>query len=172
MKVVLLIGISVLAFSCTSQKTVNNSTVTVQNDTLVALNHIDSLNSALKIAYSSKEMSEVPTKLIEETIQAYKDFLFKYPKHQLTPEAYDKIHQLYGQLGSYQLAAEYGEALLNKYPDYKKKNIIKYSLATSYDFFLDQKEKAIYLYENLLADKTISDNARNEIKERLNQLKK
>lgn len=161
----------VLSFSCSSQKNTDVTNHAVQNDTIQALTEIDSLDHLLKEAYH-KDMEHVPTELIEKTIQAQKDFVFRFPQHAYTPEALDKIHQLYGQLGSYHFAVEYGEMLLQDFPNYKKKNLVKYSIATSYDYLLHNSTRAITLYKELLQDTTISDYSRSEITERLKQIEK
>lgn len=171
MRVVIIFVLMVISASCSSQKNKSDKLVENKNDTLIALEQIEKLDAELKKVYSTPSLSEIPTELIDKTIQAHKDFVFKYPTHSFTPEALDKIHQLYGQLGNYQQATEYGEMILEKYPNYSKINAVIYSLATSYDFFTGNKKKAIVMYELSLSRKDVTENTRKEITERLKQLK-
>lgn len=155
--------------SC-GNKTSNATTVsTAQNDTLALLTKISSTDSLLFIAYNSLENSELPTELLNQAIELNMEFTNKYPEHSYAPEALDKVHQLYVQLGNYHFSTDYGMMLIEKYPDYKRINPVMYSVATSYDFMLDTPNKAIPLYKALL-QKDISENTRNEINGRLKNL--
>lgn len=182
-------GILISAFfllSC-GNKTPNVKSVNVPlNDTLVLLAKINSIDSLLFIAYNNPEKlknskppidedmpimnSEPPkdilTDLLSQAIELNMEFKNKYPEHSYAPEALDKVHQLYAQLGDYYFSAEYGVMLIHRYPDYKRINPVIYSVATSYDFMLNNPAKAVLLYKELLK-KNISENTRNEINARL-----
>lgn len=161
----ILIGVFFL-LSC-GNKTPNVTNVNVPpNDTLVLLAKIHSTDSLLFIAYNNLENSALPTDLLNQAIELNIDFANKYSKHSYAPEALDKVHQLYMQLGNYHFSTEYGMMLIEKYPDYKRINPVIYSVATSYDFMLNNPDKAVLLYKELL-QKNISDNTRNEINARL-----
>lgn len=172
--------------SC-GNKTPNATTVNVPvNDTLILLAKIHSTDSLLFIAYNNPEklknskppiVEEMPvmnseppkdilTDLLNQAIELNMEFANKYSKHSYAPEALDKVHQLYMQLGNYHFSTEYGMMLIEKYPDYKRINPVIYSVATSYDFMLNNPDKAVLLYKELL-QKNISDNTRNEINARL-----
>lgn len=161
--------LSLTLISCKGK--VADSTVTAEqkNDTLIALKEIQKLDSSLFLAYKniSDTASMIPVDLIEKTIQAHKDFVFNYPKHEFTPEALDKIHQLYMQLGHYQFSVDYGRQIIDNYPDYSKINQVLYSVATSYDFMLDNKEKAAEYYKILISKEKVPDTIKKEIKDRL-----
>ncbi|MBN9294394.1 MAG: hypothetical protein J0G96_10480 [Flavobacteriia bacterium] len=160
---------SLTLVSCKGKTADNTVPAEQKNDTLIALKKIQELDSSLFLAY--KEMgdtaSTIPVDLIEKTIQAHKDFVFNYPKHEFTPEALDKIHQLYMQLGQYKFSVDYGQQIIDNYPGYSKINQVLYSVATSYDFMLDDKEKAMGYYKTLISKEKVPAAIKNEIKDRL-----
>ncbi len=167
-----IIILTLIVFSCKAKNTEikDSSENKNQNDTLIALQEIHVLDSALVVAY--KDITDtLPLKLIEKVINAQNDFAVKYPNHPYAPEALDKMHQLYLQSGNYHFSTEYGELLIKKYPNYKNINQVIYSLATSYDFMLNNKTRAIELYKKLLTREKVTQNTKNEINERLKQLK-
>jgi tetratricopeptide (TPR) repeat protein len=168
----LILILTFIVFSCKAKNTeIKDSTLNAnQNDTLIALQEIHALDSTLVSAYIDIT-DTLPLKLIEKVINAQNDFAVKYPNHPYAPEALDKMHQLYLQSGNYHFSTEYGELLIKKYPNYKNINQVMYSLATSYDFMLNNKTRAIELYKELLTREKVTQNTKNEINERLKQLK-
>lgn len=169
----LIVVLAFMVFSCKAKNTDTFKTPVknTQNDTLQALQEIKKLDSTLVAAYKNVTDS-IPLSLIEVVINAQNNFALKYPDHPYAPEALDKVHQLFIQSGNYHFSTEYGERLVKEYPAYKNINQVLYSLATSYDFMLNNKDKAIALYKELLTKEKVSQNTKDEIKERLKQLQR
>lgn len=160
-----------ISASCSSKDSVVETQPTQQdNDTTIALRAIQESDSLLRIAYTTSDT--IPTQLIEEAIEIHKRFAHQFPEHSFAPDALDKIHYLYAQTGKYSLSVEYGELILKNYPKYAKINQVIYSLATSYDFMLSNNDKALVLYEKLIDSDHVTKETKEEIKERIKQLKK
>lgn len=148
---------------------------TNENDTLNAKNELLRLDSSLVTSYRSVGTSsqDIPRDLIQQIIEKNKAYVQKFPKDNYVPTALDKIQQLYQQLGDYRLSAEYGEIIIEQHPSYKNINRVLYEVATTYDFMLNEKSKAISLYRELLKKKnTLSPSTVDDIDFRLHEIEK
>lgn len=171
----------ILAFSCllllavACKPTTNTSSETAPktNDTLVALDHLKKLDSTLTAAYQqvTENDAKLPTKLIAEVIDSNEQFVAKYPKNAYAPIALDKAHQLNIQLKQYEYSLENGKRIIEDYPSYKNINEIIYSVATTYDFMMNQTDSAKVYYQLLLSKKGVSKSIKKDIETRLKQLK-
>lgn len=167
---ILLICVSCKQNNSVSETPVNNS----KNDTLIALEKLKSQDSTLIEFYKSimeSDKGQIPMELIDETIKMNQDFVFLYPNHEYAPQALDKIHQLYMQLGKYTFSTDYGVQLIENHPNYKNSIDVAYSIATTFDFMLNDQEKAIYYYNWLIENNKTPETLKKEISSRLKQFK-
>lgn len=76
--------------------------------------------------------------------------LLDYPQHSLTDEIYWSIGQIYQQTGRDTLAVEYYEKIIANYKQDIFTDNAYYYIAKIYDQQLNQKEKAMDYYKELL----------------------
>jgi hypothetical protein len=159
---------AVIMASCAGTKTENSDgTPTVEK----LKSDIQMIDDSLKIYYQqvmNNQIESVPNDAIQKTIDAQLTFYHYYPKDEFSAECLDKVHQLYIQQKLYVKSVEIADTLLAKFPKYKGKKDVLYSVATTYDFMLNDAVNAKKYYEKILAmpkiDKETKENISTRIK--------
>ncbi len=129
-----------------------------------------------KINELSKDLRpgmKIPSEMNEKLIHLLIEFYHKFPKNKYAPVCLDKLHMIYSAKREYQTSADYGDTLLNNYPNYINRPMILESMATTYDIFIQPRDTSKVRYYNELLleeDKEMPQEKREEIIFRLNHL--
>ena len=156
-----------LLLSCAGTKT-ENSDGTPTAEKLKS--DIQMIDDSLKIYYQqvmNNQMASVPNAAIQKTIDAHLTFYHYYPKDEFSAECLDKVHQLYIQQKLYVKSVEIADTLLAEFPKYKGKKDVLYSVATTYDFMLNDAANAKKYYEKILAMPKLDKETRENISTRI-----
>lgn len=161
---VVLVGLA----SCAGTKTENaDGTPTIEK----LKYDIQVIDDSLKHYYQqvmNNQIESVPNDAIQKTIDAHLTFYHYYPKDEFSAECLDKVHQLYIQQKLYVKSVEIADTLLAEFPKYKGKKDILYSIATTYDFMLNDTVNAKKYYEKMLAIPKLDKETRENIAARIN----
>ena len=109
---------------------------------------LDSTDLVLK-EYASIDLL-IFQKKYDDALLKLKSMLLDYPQHSLTDEIYWSIGQIYQQTGRDTLAVEYYEKIIANYKQDIFTDNAYYYIAKIYDQQLNQKEKAMNYYKELL----------------------
>ncbi len=160
---VLIIGL----VSCAGTKTENaDGSPTIEK----LKSDIQLIDDSLKVYYQqvmNNQIESVPNDAIQKTIDAHLTFYHYYPKDEFSAECLDKVHQLYLQQKLYVKSVEIADTLLIEFPNYKGKKDVLYSIATTYDFMLNDIAKAREYYEKLLEIPKLDKETRENISSRV-----
>jgi tetratricopeptide (TPR) repeat protein len=132
---------------------------------------IQLVDDSLKLYYQqvmNNQIESVPNEAIQKTIDAHLTFYHFYPKNEFSAECLDKVHQLYIQQKLYVKSVEIADTLLAEFPKYKGKKDVLYSIATTYDFMLNDTLNAKKYYEKMLAIPKLDKETRENIAARIN----
>lgn len=131
----------------------------------------DSLKIYFEEIMDNKRMS-LPVGSIQKAIDLHYNFYIAFPKDEYAPVCLDKMHQLYLQDQSFGKSVKICDTLLKHYPDYKNRNEVYYSAATTYDYMLNDTLNAHKFYNLLLNSPKTSKALKEEIRIRLPYLGK
>lgn len=166
-KILILLSIILGVLSCAGTKTENvDGTPTIDK----LKSDIQIVDDSLKIYYQrvmNNEIEIVPNDAIQKTIDAHLTFYHYYPKDEFSAECLDKVHQLYIQQKLYVKSVEIADSLLKEFPSYKGKKEVLYSIATTYDFMLNDMVKAKKYYEKILALPKLDKETKEKISTRI-----
>jgi hypothetical protein len=161
---VLIIGL----VSCAGTKTENaDGSPTIEK----LKSDIQLIDDSLKVYYQqvmNNQIESVPNDAIQKTIDAHLTFYHYYPKDEFSAECLDKVHQLYIQQKLYVKSVEIANTLLTEFPKYKGKKDVLYSIATTYDFMLNDTVNARKYYEKVLEIPKLDKETRENISSRVN----
>ena len=153
--------------SCAGTKTENaDGTPTIEK----LKSDVQLIEDSLKIYYQqvmNNQIESVPNDAIQKTIDAHLTFYHYYPKDKFSSECLDKVHQLYIQQKLYVKSVEIANTLLIEFPKYKGKKDVLYSIATTYDFMLNDTVNARKYYEKLLEISKLDKETRENISSRV-----
>jgi tetratricopeptide (TPR) repeat protein len=166
-KLLAFLFVSFIFASCAGTKTENSDgTPTVEK----LKSDIQMIDDSLKIYYQqvmNNQIESVPNDAIQKTIDAHLSFYHFYPKDEFASQCLDKVHQLYIQQKLYVKSVEIADTLLREYPKYKGKKDVLYSVATTYDFMLNDAANAKKYYEKILAMPKLDKDTRENITTRI-----
>lgn len=132
------------------------------------------MEDSLKGLHSSlKEIKQIPNLTNFELINRLLDYYHNYPEDPYSAECLDKVHMKYSGMNIHSRAVEYADTLLNKYPDYVNRAMVLESQGSTYDIFLEPRDKVKvrYYYELLLKENPEMDKDKKEgIKDRLKHI--
>ncbi|MBL1280446.1 MAG: hypothetical protein COA33_009250 [Fluviicola sp.] len=83
---------------------------------------------------------KIPVSEREELVDLLLGFYHSYPKNEFAPVSLDKLHMIYSATREYQKSADYGDTLLNNYPNYINRALILESMAVNYDLFIQPRD--------------------------------
>ena len=153
--------------SCAGTKTENpDGTPTIEK----LKSDIQLIDDSLKVYYQqvmNNQLESVPNDAIQKTIDAHLTFYHYYPKDEFSVECLDKVHQLYIQQKLYVKSVEIANTLLTEFPKYKRKKDVLYSIATTYDFMLNDTVNARKYYEKVLEIPKLDKETRENISSRV-----
>jgi len=169
MRVLSLLFVLFLMFSCDSQS--HSTTNDEANEMLEEIKQKE--DEIFNISKDLRPGMKAPSGMSDELVELLIHFYHSFPEHASAPVCLDKVHMVYSAKRKYQLSANYGDTLLNNYPDYINRPMILESMATTYDIFIQPRDTSKVRYYNellLKEDKEMSPEKREEILFKLDNL--
>lgn len=95
-----------------------------------------------------------------------------YPIDPYSADCLFKVHIKYSDLGAYQKSVDYGDTILREFPDFKNRDFIMESIASSYDVFISPRDTAQVrkYYTMLLNEANVPSRKKGDIRKRLAHL--
>lgn len=157
--------ISLLLYSCGNNPKVDeNSREALKNK----ITEMEDSISALQ-----KESSKlIPNLTSIELINRLTAYYTAFPKDDYAADCLFKLHMKFSELNAEEKALEYGDTLLLNFPNYKNKDFILESMASTYDVLIEPRDtsKVRYYYSLLLKVKNLPKEKREGIENRLKHL--
>lgn len=122
------------------------------------------------ISALQKESSEpIPNLTSIELINRLTTYYTTFPKDDYAADCLFKIHMKFSELNAEEKALEYGDTLLLNFPNYKNRDFILESMASTYDVLIEPRDtsKIRYYYSLLLKEKNLPKEKRDGIVNRL-----
>lgn len=117
------------------------------------LSNIKVMEDSLKgLQANLNKTKQIPNLTHFELINRLLEYYHNYPEDPYSAECLDKVHMKYSGLGIHIRAAQYADTLLQKYPDYPNRAMVLESQGSTYDVFIEprDKKKVKYYYQMLL----------------------
>jgi hypothetical protein len=122
------------------------------------------------ISALQKESSEpIPNLTSIELINRLTAYYSAFPKDDYAADCLSKLHMKFSELNAEEKALAYGDTLLLNFPNYKNRDFILESMASTYDVLIEPRDtsKVRYYYSLLLKVKNLSKEKRDGIVNRL-----
>ena len=147
---IVLCCICLLLYSCRNNPKVDeNSREALKNK----ITEMEDSISALQ-----KESSEpIPNLTSIELINRLTAYYTVFPKDNYSADCLFKIHMKFSELNAEEKALAYGDTLLLSFPNYKNRDFILESMASTYDVLIEPRDtsKIRYYYSLLLKEKCL-----------------
>ena len=157
--------ISLLLYSCENKSKVDeNSREALKNK----ITEMEDSISALQ-----KESSEpLPNLTSIELINRLTAYYTAFPKDDYSADCLFKLHMKFSELNAEEKALAYGDTLLLKFPNYKNRDFILESMASTYDVLIEPRDtsKVRHYYSLLLKVKNLPKEKREGVEQRLKYL--
>ena len=157
--------VSLLLYSCGNNPKVDeNSREALKNK----ISEMEDSISALQ-----KESSEPITNLTNiELINRLTAYYTAFPKDDYAADCLFKMHMKFSELNAEEKALAYGDTLLLNFPNYKNRDFILESMASTYDVLIEPRDtsKVRYYYSLLLKVKNLPKEKRDGVEKRLKYL--
>lgn len=153
----------------TSKSTEINASIDTPKDLSFYLSRVKNLEDSITTEVTKNPDIRIGSFVFLDLINRLKDVVVNYPNAQESASCLFKLHMKYGEMKAYNESIAYGDTLLQRFPEFKDRNLIFQSIATTYDIFIkprDTKKVKFYL-EQLLTSKSIPEEEKMEIKNRL-----
>ena len=157
--------ICLLLYSCENKPTVDENSREALKTKITEME--DSI-SALQ-----KESSEpIPNLTSIELINRLTAYYTAFPKDDYAADCLFKLHMKFSELNAHEKALEYGDTLLHVFPNYKNRDFILESMASTYDVLIEPRDtsKVRYYYSLLLKVKNLPKEKRDGVEKRLKYL--
>ena len=118
------------------------------------------------ISALQKESSEpLPNLKSIELINRLTAYYSAFPKDDYAADCLSKLHMKFSELNAHEKALAYGDTLLQVFPNYKNRDFILESMASTYDVLIEPRDtsKVRYYYSLLLKVKNLSKEKRDGI---------
>ena len=122
------------------------------------------------ISALQKESSEpIPNLTSIELINRLTAYYSAFPKDDYAADCLSKLHMKFSELNAHEKALAYGDTLLQVFPNYKNRDFILESMASTYDVLIEPRDtsKIRYYYSLLLKEKNLPKEKRDGILNRL-----
>jgi hypothetical protein len=122
------------------------------------------------ISALQKESGEpIPNLTSIELINRLTAYYTAFPKDDYSADCLSKLHMKFSELNAEEKALEYGDTLLLNFPNYKNRDFILESMASTYDVLIEPRDtsKIRYYYSLLLKEKNLPKEKRDGIVNRL-----
>jgi hypothetical protein len=122
------------------------------------------------ISALQKESGEpIPNLTSIELINRLTAYYSAFPKDDYAADCLSKLHMKFSELNAHEKALAYGDTLLQVFPNYKNRDFILESMASTYDVLIEPRDtsKIRYYYSLLLKEKNLPKEKRDGILNRL-----
>ena len=122
------------------------------------------------ISALQKKSSEPISNLTSiELINRLTAYYSAFPKDDYAADCLFKLHMKFSELNAHEKALAYGDTLLQVFPNYKNRDFILESMASTYDVLIEPRDtsKIRYYYSLLLKEKNLPKEKRDGILNRL-----
>ena len=122
------------------------------------------------ISALQKESGEpIPNLTSIELINRLTAYYSAFPKDDYAADCLSKLHMKFSELNAEEKALAYGDTLLLNFPNYKNRDFILESMASTYDVLIEPRDtsKIRYYYSLLLKEKNLPKEKRDGIVNRL-----
>jgi hypothetical protein len=123
-------------------------------------------------ALQKKSSEPIPNLTSIELINRLTAYYTAFPKDEYAADCLFKLHMKFSELNAEEKALEYGDTLLLNFPNYKNKDFILESMASTYDVLIEPRDtsKVRYYYSLLLKVKNLPKEKREGVEKRLKYL--
>lgn len=153
----------------TDEKQEQKASVTSAKDLPYLLSRVKQLEDSITSEVSKNPSKRIGSFVFLDLINRLKDVVNNFPKAPETAACLFKLHMKYGEMKAYKESIAYGDTLMQRFPDFKDRDLVLQSIATTYDIFVKPRdsEKVSFYLNQLLQSKTLSKDEKEEIKTRL-----
>lgn len=125
---------------------------------------ITNLEDSLKALVVTNETATLSNSMRIDYVNRLKAFYNAYPDAEKAPVILDKIHMTYSGMGKHELAAAYGDTLLDRFESYENRPMLLESQAVNYDMFITPRDssKVRHYYTLLLKEDPSMDEDKKE----------
>ena len=123
-------------------------------------------------ALQKKSSQPLPNLTSIELINRLTAYYTAFPKDEYSADCLFKIHMKFSELNAEEKALAYGDTLLIGFPNYKNRDFLLESMASTYDLLIEPRDtsKVRYYYSLLLKEKKLPKEKREGIENRLKHL--
>lgn len=157
--------ISLLLYSCGNNPKVD------ENSREALKNKITEMEDSIS-ALQKKSSQPLPNLTSIELINRLTAYYTAFPKDDYSADCLFKLHMKFSELNAEEKALEYGDTLLLNFPNYKNRDFILESMASTYDVLIEPRDtsKVRYYYSLLLKVKNLPKEKREGVEKRLKYL--
>lgn len=131
MKIIALLFLTLFVVSCSSNS---------PEDRLEAIAETETI---LRDMSSSPQLNQDEYKIAEEAyVQDLIEFYETFPQNEKAAECLDKVHMVYSGIGKFDLASNWADTLLAKYPKYPNRALVLESQGSTFDAIVEPRDSA------------------------------
>lgn len=131
------------------------------------------MEDSITALYSNpKTANSIPSLTQIELINRLKLYYKNFPNDAYSADCLFKIHIKYSDLKAHKEAMAYGDTLISKFPNFKNRDFLLESMASSYDVVIEPRDtaKVRKYYNLLLKEKSLTSEKRQDIMVRLKHM--
>ncbi|MBM3160923.1 MAG: hypothetical protein FJY17_09545 [Bacteroidetes bacterium] len=151
-----------------------NSTTTppISKDLTHLLSRVKQFEDSITSEISKNQNKPIRAVTFFELINRLKEVVTYFPKAPETADCLFKLHIKLGEMKDYSESIAYGDTLLLRFPEFKDRDFVLQSIATTYDIYLRPRnsEKVRYYLNQLLLSKNLKEAEKKDLKDRLNYI--
>ena len=157
--------ICLLLYSCENKPKVN------ENSREALKTKISEMEDSIS-ALQKKSSEPIPNLTSIELINRLTAYYSAFPKDDYAADCLFKLHMKFSELNAHEKALAYGDTLLQVFPNYKNRDFILESMASTYDVLIEPRDtsKIRYYYSLLLKEKNLPKEKRDGILNRLKNI--
>jgi hypothetical protein len=157
-----------LTFSCGTDN--GNKKSVSKSDLKLRITQLE--DSMTEIQKDPKNLSKITSLMNIDLINRLTAYYRAFPADKYSSDCLFKIHMKYSELNAHEKSVAYGDTLLKLFPNYENKEFLLESMASAHDAYILPRDtaKVRYYFNQLLADKTVSQSKKQDICNRLKYL--
>ena len=161
----------VLSCICLLLSSCGNNPKVDENSREALKNKITEIEDSIS-ALQKKSSEPIPNLTSIELINRLTAYYTAFPKDDYSADCLFKMHMKFSELNAEEKALEYGDTLLLNFPNYKNRDFILESMASTYDVLIEPRDtsKVRYYYSLLLKVKNLPKEKREGVEKRLKYL--
>ena len=173
MKKYLIITLLILGVACENQdnKVDKEEEVVTVEDLKEKIQVMDDSLAVLTTDFLDEKIEKIDRLVYHEAINRNIDFYNHFPEHNYAPFALEKASSMYMAIKVEEKAADWRDTILVNYPDYDRSfDILELQKAYYEGYDSYDKEKVEHYIEKMLEHKNLSDDKREELEYRLENI--